>query len=287
MARTKKGSSGEGLLGLFALLPWWVCVVLAVVAYFGLHALAGLPPAKPQAGPSGSQFQSLAMDAMVRGAAGALQYALPIALLIAALMSAFQRHVRRTLLNASTQSQGASAVDGMTWHQFELLIGEAFRQKGFTVVEIGGSGPDGGVDLVLRKPSTNGNETFLVQCKHWKAYKVGVNVVRELYGVMAARGAAGGFVVTSGRFTKEAGAFADGRNMRLIDGPKLTALLAATSAPQPTAQQSAADVTMVVCPACSQPMVLRKAKRGPNAGESFYGCSTYPVCKRTRQAISS
>ena len=32
-------------------------------------------------------------------------------------------------------------------------------------------------------------EKFLVQCKQWKAFKVGVTVVRELYGVMAAHGA--------------------------------------------------------------------------------------------------
>ena len=58
-------------------------------------------------------------------------------------------------------------------------------------------------------------------CKQWKAFKVGVTVVRELYGVMAARGAAGGFVVTSGRFTEEATRFADDRNIRLIDGPSV------------------------------------------------------------------
>ena len=44
--------------------------------------------------------------------------------------------------------------------------------------ETGGQGADGGIDLVLRK----GSERFLVQCKQWRAYKVGVNVVRELYG---------------------------------------------------------------------------------------------------------
>ncbi len=42
------------------------------------------------------------------------------------------------------------------------------------------------------------------------ALKVGVDVVRELYGVMAAKGATGGFVVTSGRFTEDAKAFAQG-----------------------------------------------------------------------------
>ena len=50
-----------------------------------------------------------------------------------------------------------------------------------------------------------------------RAFKVGVDVVRELYGVMAARGATGGFVVTSGRFTEEANRFASGRNVTLVD----------------------------------------------------------------------
>ena len=48
-----------------------------------------------------------------------------------------------------------------------------------------------------------------------------ISVVRELFGVMAARGAAGGFVVTSGSFTAEAKAFVDGRNETLVDGPAL------------------------------------------------------------------
>jgi restriction system protein len=38
---------------------------------------------------------------------------------------------------------------------------------------------------------------------------------------MAAQQAAGGYVVTSGRFTKDAIAFAEGRNIELIDGEVL------------------------------------------------------------------
>ena len=81
---------------------------------------------------------------------------------------------------------------------------------------------DGGVDLVLKK----NNETHFVQCKQWKAYKVGVQIVRELYGVMAAKGAVGGYVVTSGVFTDEAKSFAEGRNIELIDGNILTEWIA-------------------------------------------------------------
>ena len=102
-----------------------------------------------------------------------------------------------------------------------MLVGEAYRLQGYRVTETGGGGADGGIDLAL----TKGSEKFLVQCKQWKAYKVGVDVVRELYGVMAAKGATGGFVVTSGRFTDDAKAFSDGRNVQLVDGPKLFAMI--------------------------------------------------------------
>ena len=50
-------------------------------------------------------------------------------------------------------------------------------------------------------------------------------MVRELFGLMAAKGAAGGFVVTSGRFTQEAKDFATGSNIRLVDGEALFALI--------------------------------------------------------------
>ena len=37
------------------------------------------------------------------------------------------------------------------------------------------------------------------------------------------------------------------------------------------------------CPSCGQPMILRTSKRGANAGNQFWGCSTYPACKGTRK----
>ena len=33
------------------------------------------------------------------------------------------------------------------------------------------------------------------------------------------------------------------------------------------------------CPQCGKPMVLRTAKTGRNAGQSFWGCTAYPDCK--------
>ena len=224
MARKKK-SDAETVIDLFALMPWWACVALAAVAYVALHALASKAPATVDPSQALNQMDKLLVGAVLRGLATFGQYVVPVLLLAAAVVSAMRRYRRGKLLEEVVRSQDAAAVDGMTWHEFELLIGEAFRRKGYAVVETGGGGPDGGIDLVLRKPVTNGNETYVVQCKHWKAQKVGVDVVRELYGVMAARGAAGGFVVTSGRFTTEAMAFAQGRNVRLVDGARLKELL--------------------------------------------------------------
>ena len=179
-----------------------------------------------------------------------------------------------------------------------MLVGEAFRLQGYRVTEQGGSGPDGGIDLVLNK----GSEKFLVQCKQWKAFKVGVTVVRELYGVMAAKGAAGGFVVTSGRFTEDATAFASGRNIKLIDGPLLHGLLSEAKnvvgpsqlpppkhgrpAPSMSSEpamprQMPVQLATPMCPSCGSSMAKRKARRGVNVGGEFWGCATYPACKGT------
>jgi restriction system protein len=186
-----------------------------------------------------------------------------------------------------TKQKGAGVLDGMSWQQFERLVGEAFRLQGYRVMETGGGGADGGVDLVLNKDG----EKHLVQCKQWRAFKVGVDVVRELYGVMAAKGAAGGFVVTSGRFTDEAKSFAEGRNVRLVDGSKLHGMIRQAQgsarpgqdvAKSEQAAKGAPPSEAPTCPACAKAMVRRTAKRCANAGGEFWGCAGYPACKGTR-----
>lgn len=213
------------------------------------------------------------------------QYLLPLICLGGAGVSAWRRRHRQALVTDVAQARSASALDGMSWREFELLVGEAFRLQGFRVVETGSGGSDGGVDLVLSK----GSERFFVQCKQWKAYKVGVDVVRELYGVMAAKGASGGFVVTSGTFTADAKAFADGRNVKLVDGQRLFGLIKQAQASlvtRPTTATveppaAASTTTSPSCPVCGSEMVKRTAKKGANAGSPFWGCTTYPKCRGT------
>ena len=123
---------------------------------------------------------------------------------------------RTKLYDKTSRNVSQNSLGNMSWQDFEYLVGEYFRRRQFSV-EKTKSGADGGVDLI----ATKGMEKYLIQCKHWKAYKVGVNVVRELLGVMVGVGATGGFVVTSGEFTKDAIDFAKANNILILDGKEL------------------------------------------------------------------
>jgi restriction system protein len=281
MAR-KKQSPAEDLMDLVAMLPWWAGVWLALISYLVLHRFAVTPnPVAVQPG----QMGDFVGRTLVATFASIGQFLVPFLCLLGALASFFRRRQREALVSGVSQSNSAGALNRMSWREFEMLVGEAFRLQGYKVGERGGEGADGGVDLVLRK----GTETHLVQCKQWKAYKVDVKVVRELYGVMAAEGATGGFVMTSGTFTADAQAFARGLNIELVDGPKLFALIQqakasrSTATPLSIARPSPVSAPLSPeCPHCGSSMVLRTAKKGVNAGSQFWGCSQYPACRGTR-----
>src|SRR3989338_635398 len=215
MARRKRTSAFEDLITLVSRLPWWVGVLLAVAAWFIMHPIAISHPA-PFKDPN--QFAQLMVGQVFRTFAMVGQYILLVAFGLGAIGSVIGRARRRKLLaDVASATQPGKTLDGISWQQFELLVGEAFRRQGFSVSELGGNGPDGGIDLILHR---NG-EKHLVQCKQWRALKVGVTVIREFFGVMAAEGAVGGYVVTSGTFTAEAKAFASGRNIHLVDNSEL------------------------------------------------------------------
>lgn len=284
MSRRKRTSPADDLIDLVGYLPWWVGIALALVSYFLLHQVAS-QPAMVAVQPG--QVGAVVTQSIWRGLATVGQFAAPMIFLAGAGLSAWRQRERSRLVEDLTAGKAADVLDGMTWQQFERLVGEGFRLRGYRVMETGRGGADGGVDLVLIKDG----EKHLVQCKQWRAYKVSVDVVRELYGVMAAKGAAGGFVVTSGRFTAEAVSFAAGRNVRLVDGPALIALIRQAQGAGQSQQGSEPSAQAVnvaprsispACPACATPMVRRTAKRGANAGSEFWGCASYPACKRTR-----
>lgn len=289
MARSNKQSLADDLVEITTRFPWWAGVALAVLGYVLLHALVQmLLTATLQPG----QVGNLAALVLWRGLAMSGQYVLPFIFLLAAGISAFRRRKAAQLHNAAAQQ--ADGVACMKWRDFETLVGEYFRRQGFRALDNGGARPDGGVDVLLQK----GSDRYLVQCRHWRALRVGVQPVRELYGVMAAGRVAGGFVVISGEFTDEAWRFSEGRELQLIDGKALLrgirAQAEAASAPaarpvlMPAAPPRTAEPvvrTLPVCPLCSAEMVLRQVRKGIMSGKRFWGCSRFAEtrCQGTRK----
>lgn len=237
--------------------PWWVNVILAVVVYVSFKYLI----------PS-IVSQHIFLNAFTKFAPH-LAPLITGLILFAAALSAFNAWRKGQLFN---NQKDIETLRKLSWREFEYLVGEAYRRKGYNVVETGGGGADGGVDLVLKR----GGEKLLVQCKHWKMDKVGVKVVRELYGVVVAENATGGVVVSSGTFTQEAIDFAKGKPLELLDGTTLQNIIAEV---QKGEIQLRNRLSENVCPKCGAKMVLRTAKKGQNSGEKFWGCSAFPKCK--------
>lgn len=275
MARRKQ-SGAEDVIELTSKFPWWVGTLLAVVSYVWLHSVASKGMPQAQAG----DLSGALTGGLFHAFASLGQYVLPALFGFGAILSVAMG-IKRKKLHEDV-STGERKVSDISWQEFELLIGEHFRRQGFSVQETG-PGPDGGVDLVLRKDSAK----YLVQCKHYKAYKVGVKPVRELLGVMASSGAAGGYVVTSGQFTQDAVAFARDNNIELLNGSVLRKILSSASdlsslksVPKVTKSVGQSD-DKKICPKCGSSLVVRVARKGSRAGQKFLGCSKFPSCRFT------
>ncbi len=267
----------ESGLDLLIALPWYVGAMIAGALYVGAPMIAGLI-----AGASPILSKShLTIEGLLR----LLSYVVAAA----AALSALRRFFVRQRFAAQ---RSLADLRALTWQQFEVIVGEAFRRQGYSVVETGQGGADGGVDLQL----TRAGKRYLVQCKQYRASTVSVMVVREIFGVVAARKADGAIVVTTGAFTNDAADFAKGQPIELIDGRRLEAMVrdingagapAASARVEPTIVDpsgSTSSATAVEsCPKCGSAMVRRTPRSG---GDVFYGCSTFPKCRGTRQINS-
>ena len=194
-------------LEVLLLAPWWVSLIVAALVFGGLRFV--LPAWGAGKGPFVEGLASVARSLAGYGAA---------LFVLISIASALFRAKRRTLVD---QQSSLESLRSISWKDFEFMVGEAFRREGYRVEETLSVGADGGVDLVL---SRNGAKS-LVQCKQWRQKAVGVQVVREQFGILNAEDAAEAIIVTSGTFTPDAREFARGKPMRLIDGPELLKLV--------------------------------------------------------------
>jgi restriction system protein len=203
----------------------------------------------------------------------------------AAAVSAWRQVQRRRLLDTRSDLDSLRA---MSWRELEQLVAEAYQRLGYQVEENGQRGADGGVDLRLRR----GGELTLVQCKHWRTQRVGAPVVREQFGLLAHHCAAAVVIVTTGDFTAEARAFAQGKPIELVAGNELLSLVqgvqrrvdspAPVPVPTPTrvaTAEPAVQSAAASCPLGAAPMLQRTARQ---TGARFLGCSKFPACRGTR-----
>ena len=250
----------ESILNLLVECPWWVSVLVSGIAFVFLRYI--LPSI---------DFGSLMTNNFAKGISGAAPF-IALVLLLPAPISALKSWQKSKRLDSQN---GLDSIKALGWREFEELVGEAYRRQGYTVVENTTAGPDEGIDLVLKKDGG----LVLVQCKQWKSTKVGVNIVRELLGVIAAKHATSGILITSGVFTQEAKNFAVDKPIDLVDGTQLLQLVANL---QKRAGLSPKPAPANICPKCGGEMVLRTAQKGPNPGQKFWGCSNFPKCRFTK-----
>lgn len=198
--------NNESFADLLIKSPWWVSAILGILVFILLHFA-----------PSVFHGHDMVSQTLSKAVSQAAPFVIvPFALL--AILSFWFGKKRGQLVDQQTSLQSLRQT---SWKDFEFLVAEAFRRQGYTIEYSLGRGADGGVDLVLRKAG----RTSLVQCKQWKVLSIGPAVIREMFGLMTAEKADEAIIVTSGRFTPEAQRFADGKPIRLIDGPELLALV--------------------------------------------------------------
>lgn len=250
----------ESLVELSSVLPWWLTLPTAVLLFIFVPFDFTLTAPTDSTG--------LALSIVWIFVKGLFKYMIPLALVIGAVISILSKFKSLTLFSNITKRGASEVINKLSWQDFEFLLSEWFKKQGYSTEITGGGGADGGIDIKLYKDG----KASLVQCKHYKVWKVSVHIVREFFGIVTAENAAEGYIVTSGRFTKEAQLFAQGKNIHLVDGRDLVEMFASNDVSTAINLVS----TTTACPKCGGQLIERSGKFG-----KFLGCDNYPKCKYT------
>ena len=259
-----------GAIDLATALPWQIGGAL-LLAYWLLQDLAA--------------WMTLGKGAEM--ALGGFSLYLIPGLLVFALLIFFIRARRGDELSIEVgRNPTSDALARMNPHDFERLVAEGFRREGYLVVERAGTRHLGCVDLELFM----GRDRYLVQCRGWKEKAVDAQTVRDLYAVISAERAVGGFIVSSGRFTDEARKIALGRSIRVVPADSLRRLIKKVTASStgeitisPVFSRRRHDPAPPACPACGKVMMPRTKKQGGVVVQVDWGCTSFPACQGSRE----
>ncbi|MBB1472069.1 restriction endonuclease [Luteimonas sp. MC1782] len=134
--------------------------------------------------------------------------------------------IRGVLQRRDEAAGGIEALSEMSWRSFITLVLDALALRGFTRV-VDREAPSGDGDFTLECEGVH----HLLACKHGRAFVLGRRDVDELAAAMRVQDAAGGLLVTQGRFAADARAPARRAQIELLDGatlwPELRALVPA------------------------------------------------------------
>lgn len=106
-----------------------------------------------------------------------------------------------------------NAIYDVDPRKFEELIARIFSLHGFTV-ELTKRTRDGGRDVIAIRSDLGVRAKYIIECKRYAPTKrIGVGLVRALYGVQVAEGANKSILATTSTFTRGARDFASQRNI--------------------------------------------------------------------------
>jgi restriction system protein len=280
---------------------WWV---LALVFGAGMPVLLG-------AG---------ALIFGIRYPSGTYGIAFVIGILVALALRLIARERERYRAKTMDRSRDVKALRGLSWSEFEIVVGEIVRRQGYVVKERGGFQADEGIDLIAEGPKGR----IAIQCKQWKVWRVGPSRARDLYGTVKRGGFTEGWLVTCGVFASPAKSWAKGLELRLIEGPELAALAQGISTTSQLSSPNSVNLQApatkgLECPNCGSELQRQTngndgsqywrcgqgcgwtfndppaqtgdvlcdrghamVRRRTKRGVAFWGCSTYPRCESKR-----
>jgi restriction system protein len=159
--------------------------------------------------------------------------------------------------------------------EFEKLICRLFSQMGYRVEPTPYVGDNGSDGYIFK----NGKKT-VIQCKRVQG-SVGEPVIRDLYGTMHATQCDDAIVVTTGKVSKQARAWIDGKPIRIIEIDELQGMLVRHFKESDIVPKSfTVSGWLDLCPRCGKNLRIVKGRWG-----KFIGCTGYPGCRFTRRHL--
>lgn len=171
------------------------------------------------------------------------------------------------------KSWSLELLQTLEWKRFEIVCAEYYRLLGKTVETIS-HGADGGLDARVYGEDPSKIELG-IQCKAWGSM-VGVNIVRELLGVITHESACKGILMTTSKFSEDAKSLAhqQSEKLQLVDGDRFLSMIAELSDEFRQLLLEIAtegDYTTPTCASCGEKMILKSGANG-----EFWACKKFP-----------